>query len=438
MSNRATRVVVKDSSLPASLKGKLLVLSSASRGKEFIIAKDEVVIGSAAANDFVLSDDTVSKKHFRIERKEKEFIISDLDSTNGTILNGNNIKVAGLKPNSIIQAGESYIQFLVYDENEAQFGVAPSENENFGSVVGKAYEMRKIFGILEKVSQTNVTIVLEGATGTGKDLVARAVHGASRRSNKPFIVVDCTAISPNLFESELFGHEKGAFTGADGQRKGLMEAANGGTLFFDELGELPIEQQPKLLRAIESRQIKRVGGNDGIPIDIRIIAATNRSLEEEVKKGNFREDLYFRLSVVKLKIPDLKERPDDIPLIINEFLKDSGKKLSDDALNLLKYYSWPGNIRELKNVIERAVAFSETETIEARDIMTLQQMTSSPDDGVGSDVSAFTGRSLEAIEKIAIEKTLEACGGNKTKAAKILGIAYSTLYEKIKKFGIGS
>ena len=431
MNNRATRVVVRDSSMPATLKGKLVVLEGESRGKEYIISQDQVFVGSIEDNDFVLKEDTISKKHFKIDRTETEFVISDLNSTNGTILNGNNIKVAGLKPNSIIQVGEVYIQFFVYDENEAAYGVAPSEQNNFGSVVGVSYDMKKIFGILEKVSQTNVTVVLEGSTGSGKDFIAKAIHSASKRADKPFVVVDCTAISSNLFESELFGHEKGSFTGADSMRKGLMEAANGGTIFFDELGELPLDQQPKLLRAIETRQIKRVGGNASIPIDIRIIAATNRNLEAEVKSGNFREDLFFRLSVVKLKVPDLKDRPDDIPFIIQGFLKGTGKTITEEALNLLKFYSWPGNIRELKNVIERAVAFSDNVNIEPKDIVTLQQMTGGD---AGKSLDQFTGKSLEAIEKTSIEKTLEACGGNKTKAAKILGIAYSTLYEKIKKF----
>jgi DNA-binding NtrC family response regulator len=436
MTDRATRVIERGDLIPTSKKGKLIVLSGPSRGKEYVVGQDEVLVGTGANCDFSIKDDAVSKKHFLIQRGKNEFTIADQGSTNGTVLNGNSIKVGGLKPNSIIQIGESYIQFFLYDENEAEYGVSPTEKDYFGSVYGGSYAMRKIFGVLEKVSPTNVTIVLEGATGVGKDVIARAVHANSRRASEPFIVVDCTAISPNLFESELFGHEKGSFTGAESQRRGLLEVAKGGTIFFDELGELPIEQQPKLLRAIETRSIKRVGGNEEIPIDIRIIAATNRDLETEVKKGNFREDLYFRLSVVKILVPDLKDRSDDIPGIVDHFINNTGKSLSDDALNLLKYYSWPGNIRELKNVIERAVAFAEGEVIESKDIMTMQQIASATASSTQTEEESFTGRSLEALEKIAIEKTIEACSGNKTKAAKILGIAYSTLYEKIKKYGI--
>jgi len=257
--------------------------------------------------------------------------------------------------------------------------IVPSERDRFGEIVGRDRRMREIYSILEKISPTDATVVIEGETGTGKDVVARSVHGASRRKDGPFMVFDCGAVPENLIESELFGHEKGSFTGAHASRQGIFELANGGTVFLDELGELQLDLQPKLLRVLEQREIKRVGGTKPIKVDVRIVAATNRNLEEEVKAGRFREDLFYRLTVVRVKLPALRERKDDVRLLARHFLehgsfnrdREGNKKIANLApgvLDRLGEYAWPGNVRELHNVIERAVSFSESDTIELADL----------------------------------------------------------------------
>jgi transcriptional regulator with GAF, ATPase, and Fis domain len=242
------------------------------------------------------------------------------------------------------------------------------------------------------VSPQDVTVIIEGETGTGKELVARGIHTNSARKEKPFIVVDCGAVQGNLIESELFGHEKGSFTGAIASRQGAFELAHGGTIFLDELGELPLDLQPKLLRVLEQREIKRVGGSKTLKVDVRIIAATNRNLEEEVKKGQFRQDLFFRLSVVRVWLPPLRERRDDIPFIVKRFIDEKqGMSIDNDALRALMNYNWPGNIRELKNAIERAMSFCENNTIRVSDLpIQIQE---------GIDGNATVPFTAEGVEK---------------------------------------
>ena len=244
---------------------------------------------------------------------------------------------------------------------------------------GASPAMAEAFSLLERVAPTDLGVLLLGETGTGKELAARGLHGASGRGEGPFVVVDCGAIQPNLIESELFGHEKGSFTGAVSTRQGVFEMAHGGTVFLDELGELQLDLQPKLLRVLEQREVKRVGGTKPIKVDVRVVAATNRDLEEEVRAGRFREDLFYRLSVVRLILPPLRERKDDIPLLIQRFLKtgrfnqtqDGGqhvRQISREALDRVLEYDWPGNVRELLNMVERAVSFAESDSIEVRDL----------------------------------------------------------------------
>jgi DNA-binding NtrC family response regulator len=239
--------------------------------------------------------------------------------------------------------------------------------------------MREIYAILEKIAPTDTTVIVEGETGTGKEVVARTIHRLSRRREGPFIVFDCGAVPENLIESELFGHEKGSFTGAISTRQGVFEMAHGGTVFLDELGELQLDLQPKLLRVLEQREVKRVGGLKPIRVDVRVVAATNRNLEKEVRAGRFREDLFYRLSVVRLILPSLRERKEDLPLLVQHFLKngnynrtrEGGRKvreISRDALERIIAYDWPGNVRELHNVIERAVSFADTDVVEVRDL----------------------------------------------------------------------
>ena len=265
--------------------------------------------------------------------------------------------------------------------------------------------------------------------------MARAIHRRSSRSAGPFTVVDCSAIPENLMESELFGHERGAFTGASSSRKGAFELADGGTLFLDEVGELNLQLQPKLLRVLERQEIKRVGSSRPTQVDVRVLAATNRNLKKDVKQGAFREDLFYRLSVLEVSLPRLRDRQDDIPLLTRHFMKQSvagsNKRISDAAMKMLTDYEWPGNVRQLRNVIERALLLCERDEITPE---LLQPLLPAP---VTTNTDSYPQEaSLTDIERKAIESALKATRGNKTTAAKRLGIAYSTLYEKMKKYGL--
>ena len=364
---------------PAALhlrKCKLVLEREDGQSSEYIFDQANIALGAMEDNDLVIEDDTVSRYHCRIYQDENSYLLQDLDSTNGTFINRVRIKEAYLKPGCTVTIGKTDVRFQSLDE---RVEILPSNREKFGDIVGKSVRMREIFGILEKIAPTGVTVVIEGETGTGKEVVARTVHQTSKRAKGPFVVFDCGAVPENLIESELFGHEKGSFTGAIMARQGLFEMAQGGTIFLDELGELNLDLQPKLLRALEQREVRRVGANKPIKIDVRVIAATNRNLEEEVKAGRFREDLFYRLSVVRLVLPPMRERREDIPLLVKHFLRNSSfnreggsrvriKGISRDALDCLMNYHWPGNVRELANVVERACSFAETEYIQPEDL----------------------------------------------------------------------
>ncbi len=417
-------------------RGKLVVLSGPDREKTRAVDLPELTIGCKEDNHLILTDSTVSRHHAVLIESGGGYLIRDLDSTNGTYLDGVRIKEAVLEFGRVITLGETQIKFVPYQE---KIEVFPSSKKAFGEVYGQSLEMRNIFGILERVASTDVTIILEGETGTGKELLARAIHGNSSRVKGPFVVFDCGSVAENLIESELFGHEKGAFTGATYSRQGVFEMAQGGTLFLDEIGELSLDLQPKLLRVLETREVKRVGGSRTMHINVRLIAATHRNLATEVRKGTFREDLFYRLSVLRLRIPPLRERKEDIPLITQQLLRSLSQEYSIDAvldiaretLEILNSYDWPGNVRELRNVLSRAMAMGRRTVVRPGDLLL-----SSDSDSSDEAMDSLIGRSLEEIERTAIIQTLRAHQGNKTQTARALGIAYSTLYEKIKKHHI--
>src|SRR5688572_22315554 len=322
---------------------------------EWTFDHDEIRIGSMEDNDVVLGDDTVSRYHCRITQEDNGYVLLDQRSTNGTFVNKVRIREAFLKPGSIVSVGQSQLRF---NAREEEVEIVPSRSDRCAGLIGGYAKMREIYSIIEKIAPTATTVVIDGETGTGKEVVAQAIHSLSPRSRNDCVVFDCGAVPPNLIESELFGHEKGSFTGAVMTREGLFEQADGGTLFLDELGELPIDLQPKLLRALEQREVRRVGSTKAAKVDVRIIAATNRNLEDEVKAGRFRQDLFYRLSVVRLHLPSLRERTDDIPLLVQHFL-DTGSynktptgarkvgRIARDAMTALQNYPWPGNVREL-------------------------------------------------------------------------------------------
>ncbi|MCO4760436.1 MAG: sigma 54-interacting transcriptional regulator [Myxococcales bacterium] len=342
---------------------------------EYIFDQPSVTLGSSDDNDLVIDDDKVSGEHARVFQDGDDFLMEDVGSTNGTYINNVRVRTAYLKSGCSIRLGGTQLRFSLLSQ---RVEITPSQRQSLGPIVGKSERMRRLFGVIEKIAPTGVTVVLEGETGTGKEVVARTVHQYSSRANNTFIVFDCGAVQQNLIESELFGHEKGSFTGALAGRQGLFEMAHGGTIFLDEIGELALDLQPKLLRALEQREIRRVGGNRPIKIDVRIIAATNRTLADEVEAGRFREDLYYRLSVVRLQLPPLRERREDVPLLVRHILKTGSfnriadgqrvKGIATAALEALMRYEWPGNVRELANVVERACSFADGEFVQLEDL----------------------------------------------------------------------
>src|SRR5512143_2794889 len=301
--------------------------------QEHVFEKGEIRIGAMDDNDLVIQDDTVSRYHCKIVQEDNAYVLVDLGSTNGTFINRVRIREGFLKPGCTVHLGQSELKFYAGEE---EVEIVPSRKDRCGDIIGKNQRLREIYAIIEKIAPTNTTMIIEGETGTGKEVVAQTIHKLSARASGPMMVFDCGAVPENLIESELFGHEKGSFTGAIMTRQGLFEMGDGGTVFLDELGELPLDLQPKLLRALEQREIRRVGSNRPLKVDVRIIAATNRNLEEEVRHGRFRQDLFYRLSVVRLILPPLRERGEDIPLLVRHFLKsgaynkaaDGGQKVS--------------------------------------------------------------------------------------------------------------
>jgi DNA-binding NtrC family response regulator len=309
---------------------------------------------------------------------------------------------------------------------------------HFGRLAARAAPMVEVFDVLQRFAQTDVTVTFVGETGAGKDVIAHVLHEQSARAGGPFVIFDCGAVAANLAESELLGHERGAFTGAVSAHAGAFERANGGTLFLDEVGELPLDLQPRLLRALESRKVRRVGGKIDRRIDVRVIAASNRDLRADVGTGKFREDLFFRLAVAVVSVPPLRERLDDLPELVQGLLKDLGRgdlRLADATLGALRAHPWPGNVRELKNVLACAVAFVDpgSMTLEPHHVKLLRPAN---DEESWLDGLPLGGQALERIERVAIRQTLAQADGNKMFAARALGIAVSTLYEKLKKYGL--
>ncbi len=310
----------------------------------------------------------------------------------------------------------------------------------YEEIIGNSQVMKKLFSLINRISNQESTILIEGESGTGKELVARAIHKKSNRANKPFIKINCGALNENLLESELFGHEKGAFTGAIRQKRGRFELANNGTLFLDEIGDISQNMQIKLLRAIQEKEFERVGGENTIKVDVRIISATNRNLTQLVSEGKFREDLFYRLSVIPIKLPSLRERKEDIPLLVNYFMNKLlqskpllKRYISEEGLNLFKEYSWPGNIRELENVIERLIVISPDQEIK---LQLIAQQLGKTSNYLQHHTHANLDEALFKFEKNLIVHALEEAGGVKNQAAKILGIRTSTLYYKMEKYGL--
>lgn len=425
-------------------KTKLLVVSGPLQGKEIAIGKDLFTIGSGKQNDLCIDDLTVSKRHCEIAMDENGCRIADLDSTNGTFVQGVRISSAYLNPGSEFRIGKTHIVFCPLTEERA---IPLSSCEAFGSMLGRSTAMRRIFHIAETYSPTDATIMITGETGTGKEIMAEEIHNHSRRKNRPFIVIDCAAMAKDLIESELFGHVKGSFTGANSDRAGAFEHADGGTVFLDEIGDLAPELQPKLLRVLEKREIRRVGDNRVRKIDVRIVCATNRRLDEDVNAGRFREDLFYRLSVVRIELPPLRRRKDDIPLIAKRFITAINGPLAmkqvlrfDETMEILKRHDWPGNVRELRNLIE--VAFLAAKPpVDLSAFLGLGRFipSSMKEDDASLANKPFKDAKNELLgdfERKYVKNLLEMNDNNISQSARVAGIERAYLQRLMKKYDI--
>jgi DNA-binding NtrC family response regulator len=397
---------------------------------------DTCKIGS---NDIVLRDPMVSRFHCRLVREDGMWRLRDSGSMNGTAINGVRVRDADLGNEGVLQIGESVLRVRAGAPQKEDFvPMLPS----FGALVGTSLPMRRLFALLDKIAQSDINVLIEGESGTGKELVATEIMQRSSRADKPFVVVDCGAISPNLVDSELFGHVRGAFTGADRDRMGAFEAADGGTVFLDEIGELPLELQPKLLRALEAREIRRVGETRARRVNVRVISATNRDLEREVNKGRFREDLYFRLAVISARVPALRERLDDLLILVRTFLAQLGvpeeeRLFPPSVLAEMSKHDWPGNVRELRNYVERSVVLQSAS-------QTLRRGTGGgsavpgPVNGIDLSVPFRIAKDgvIDSFERSYLSQLLDAAGGNMSKAARMAGMDRMYLHRLVQKHGL--
>jgi DNA-binding NtrC family response regulator len=341
----------------ARFRCQLVVIDGPDRGRACRLGAAPVVVGTAAESDLVLSDDRVSARHLSIAADAGRFVARDLGSTNGTWYEGSRLGEAVLAPGATVLVGKSALRI----EPEAQpLDVVPSQARRFGELVGESLAMREVFAVLEKVAGTDVTVLIEGETGTGKELAARALHDTSARRKAAFVAVDCGALPETLLDSELFGHVRGAFTGAAGPRAGVFARADGGTIFLDEIGRIPAAVQARLLRVIEERVVRPLGSDAERAIDVRVIAASRDDLDGEVAAGRFRADLLYRLGVVRISLPPLRNRREDLPGLIGELLRRRGLPpgTAGPGIERMLAHGWPGNVRELRNVIDRAIALA--------------------------------------------------------------------------------
>ncbi len=421
---------------PTVRRAQLSVVEGPRQGLSYQAPADRCAIGSHPSNDLVVDDPTVSRFHCEVV-VTREGRVRDLDSTNGTVVDGVRVAEAFLREGSLLRLGRTVVRFdLAAERNRLRL----SDRTEFGTLVGRSIAMRTAFALLERAARTDVTVLLEGETGTGKERAARGLHEAGARRKGPLVVVDCSAIPANLLETQLFGHEKGAFTGAESRRIGAFEEANGGTIFLDEIGELPPDLQPKLLRVLEAREIRRLGSNADLAVDLRVIAATNRDLRAAVNAGSFRPDLYYRLAVVRVALPPVRSRPDDIPLLVESLLQGLGADGSASAplrgpefLAGLARAAWPGNVRELRNHLERCLVLDQV--MPPGDALPAEA-------GLVVDASVPYARArdqaIAEFERHYAEALLRLHGGKVTAAAKAAGMDRRYLHRLLKRHGRGA
>jgi DNA-binding NtrC family response regulator len=429
--------------LVEEVKVELRVVGGPDTERSFVLPKTGAVVGTGADAELRLTDPSVSRRHLRLTPVPEGVYAVDLGSTNGTRLGAEKVTESLVPLGSTLSLGKTRIEIAKLIDAQP---LPLSRRRRFGELIGSSAPMRQVYALLERAAEVDVTVLIEGETGTGKELAARAVHDGSNRSSKAFHIVDCGAVSPTLIEAELFGHVRGAFTGADRDRQGAFELAHQGTLFFDEIGELPLTLQPKLLRALETRQVRRIGGSSQIPIDVRFLAATNRNLATEVKAGRFREDLYYRLNVFRITMPPLREHREDIPTLVRHFLDGLGAPhLSEEMLERMVQLGWPGNVRELRNAVHRAVVLARGDAApEASQVRARSEAPKRDEGDLPLSVDAtrpFKEVKAEIVamfELAYIREALKRTGGNVSAAARDSGIDRKHLERLIRKLGIDS
>jgi transcriptional regulator with PAS, ATPase and Fis domain len=418
-------------------KFRLEVLSGPD-ARRSVIASHRVTVGSSAKNDLALTDSAVSRHHLRIEPDDEGFVVSDLGSTNGTSIGTTRVREVVVADRVDIRVGDTVLRFEPLAEEEE---ILLLEDDHFGDLLGKSPAMRELFLRMESIASKDVTVLVEGETGTGKELIAREIHARSPRQARPFVVVDCGAIPPTLIESELFGHERGAFTHAVEGRPGAFEEADGGTVFLDEIGELELPMQPKLLRVLERGEVKRVGASQHRRLDLRVIAATNRDLERAVNAGTFRADLFYRLAVVHLRVPPLRHRPEDVELLVGRMLASIASsmavpapELSSETMQQLVSHPWPGNVRELRNFLERLVALSDRGAPELSRPLELSSRELTVADLESLPFRDAKARWIEHFDVTYLSRLLLRHGNNVADAARHSGIDRVHLFRLIKKY----
>jgi DNA-binding NtrC family response regulator len=424
-------------------RGRFLVMKGPDRGESITLKESPVTLGSGLGSDVLLSDPTISRRHLIAEPRLEGLVVRDLGSTNGSFVQGSRFQELTLGFGTEVTIGQTVLKYV---PDEEVIDVPPSDEEAFGSLVGRDPKLRKLFRLLGDVASTEATVLLEGETGTGKELFAEEIHRHSARRDGPFIVFDCGAIPADLIESALFGHVRGAYTGAIADRRGAFEEANGGTLFLDEIGELSPETQPALLRALDKHTIRPVGGTTYQNVSVRVVAATNRDLRAEIATKRFREDLYYRLAVVRIAVPPLRDRPDDIPLLVSlfarQFAGNRALQIPDDEVQRLRGHRWPGNVRELRNVVERACALSRGPRLEIHEAMDDQPAGRTPGAQPLSSIEMnmpfkeAKARVVDDFERRYIEALLDRHRGNLSAAARTAEVDRKHLRELLRKHGL--
>jgi DNA-binding NtrC family response regulator len=422
------------------VSARLRIVAGSSAGIEVALPPVGVVIGADSSCDVPIQDPAVSRRHVTVVPKEDGFEITDLDSKNGTWLDGAAVGHAIVPAGAMLRLGTTLLHLLPREE---AIELPPSTRERFGAMVGKSLAMRRVYAVLERAAQSSAPILLLGESGTGKELAARAVHEHSPRKGGPFVVFDCGAASDSLIESELFGHKRGAFTGAQSDRPGAFALADKGTLFLDEIGDLPLGLQPKLLRLVERGEVTPLGGRKSETYDVRVVSATHHDLWSEVGNGAFRGDLFYRLAVVEVHLPPLRTRMDDVLGLVSAFLEAAGAPTNDvqgAALDRLLAYGWPGNVRELKNVMTRALALSPPGTPFGEMPILLRSggARQSPEISVTADIPYHEAKDayVSRFEREYLTDLLRRSGDNLSQAARIAGLERKYLYRVLERAGL--